>query len=113
MWVHILAEAASNTPDQPPQIPDSFIGILLTGLITGATAVAVALIQRGKKDRQVIVPFTVPESEWIASRDRSIRIEEYLEQLDRMLQRHMEQCDRKDDNMRDEIGRIKGHLGIK
>lgn len=112
MWMHILAEAATNTPDQPPQIPDSLIGILLTGLITGATAIAVAIIQRGKRDRQVAVPFTVPESEWVTVRDTSIRIEEYLEQLDRLIQRHIEQCDRKDENMLDDIGRIKGHLGL-
>ena len=112
MWMQVLAEAANNTPAQPPEISGSFIGILLTGLITGATAIAVALIQRGKRDRAVVVPFTVPESEWIASRDRSIRIEEYLEQLDRLIQRHIEQCDRDSNDLRDSIGRIKGHLGI-
>jgi hypothetical protein len=116
VWATILA-AASNTSDQAPEVPAELIGGILIALITGATAVAVALIQRNKKDNAAAAaapqPFVISEQEWIAVRDRSIRTENTLEMLDRLMNGHILQTDAERDKLREDVANIKGQLGIR
>ena len=113
MWETILA-AATNAADQPPEVPSEPIGVILVALITGATAIAVALIQRNRRDTTSATPvFAVPEGEWVAVRDRTVRIESALEHLDRLVQGHIRECDKDLDKFREDLANVKGQLGIR
>lgn len=116
MWT-ILTEAATNAPE-PPQVPSELIGVVLTALITGATAVIVAIVQRKKSPvpQEATAtgsrPFAVSESEWIAVRDRSVENSATHKSLCERFDGHVRISDEALSEIREDIARLKGQLGI-
>lgn len=115
MWT-ILTEAATNAPEAP-KIPSELIGVVLTALITGATAVIVAIVQRKKSPVPEATatgsrPFAVPESEWIAVRDRSVETASGHKSLCERFEGHIRISDEVISEMQQDIANLKGRLGL-
>lgn len=116
VWT-ILTEVATNTPE-PPKIPSELIGVVLTALITGATAIIVAIVQRKKSPTSEATaiggrPFAVPESEWIQVRDRSVETASGHRSLCERFDGHVRYSDETISEMQQDIANLKGQLGLK
>lgn len=116
MWT-TLAEAATNSP---PKVPSELIGVIVTALITGATAIVVAIVQRKRSgSSESAAPatggrvFVISETEWCAVRDRSLSTESALAILQRYFDGHVRTTDAAVDKVREDLANIKGQLGIR
>jgi hypothetical protein len=112
------ATTSTNTvPPAPPQIPSELIGIVLTGLITGATAIIVAIVQRNRGGRTTAEssssPFTLKEADWNETRNRSLTTESGHKSLCERFDGHIRDSDTALNDIREDIAYIKGQLGIK
>ena len=116
MWT-TLAEAATNSP---PKVPSELVGVIVTALITGATAVVVAIIQRKRSGSSDTASsngggraFVISETEWCAVRDRSLTTESALRILQRYFDGHVRDTDASLAKTKEDIANIKGQLGIR
>ena len=124
MWLELIAAAEEKVPTPPPDIPFEQIGIVLVALVTGITAIIVAVIQRGAKKAEATPTatpatpvaaspvFVVSKEEWEKVRDSSIRVETQLADLkssfdyhERMMLGEVRELDK-------QISRVHGHLGM-
>lgn len=121
MWVLHLVTAAEEVPAAPPAIPFETAGIVLVALVTGITAIIVALIQRGKKDTRsapaasgtpAVPVFVISKEDWTEVRDAVVKLVAAFEGHKRDYDLHERWTTGEVRELDNELSRIKGHLGI-
>lgn len=125
MWLDIIAAVDDQVPTPPPDIPFEQIGIVLVAVVTGLTAIIVAMIQRGGKKTQVPTPapaatlvpgatpvFVIPKDEWEKVRDGYVRLDTEFTRLRYEHDLHEKWTTGEVREMDKEVSRMKGHLGL-
>lgn len=118
MWTTILA-AAPSSPTSVSQSSES-VGAILIALITGGTAILVAVIQRKSKtgndpsnpSHPPVQPFSVPEAEWVTTRDRATTVMAGHLELKERFDGHVKLADEAIDKLEHDIAWLKGRLGL-
>lgn len=96
--------------------------MLLVALVTGITAIIVALIQRGKNktatsttvsSSPAVPVFIISKEDWTEVRDTVIRLASAFETFKTSYDYHEKWTTGEVRELDNELSRIKGHLGIK
>ena len=125
MWLDIIAAVEEKVPTPPPDIPFEQIGIVLVAVVTGLTAIIVAIIQRGGKKNETPAPapvaplapgagpvFVIPKDEWEKVRDGFVRLDTEFSRLRSEYDIHERWTVGEVREMDNEVSRMKGHLGM-